>query len=343
MQKTQRTVLLTALTTLLGVSTLLPGAAAKDLNLQNVSYSYTKGFFNEYNPKFAEQWEAKHGDKITFEQSHAASGTQAKKVAAGELSADVVTLAAPVDIDLLHEEKGLLPADWATSYGNASSPYKTTIVLVVRKDNPKGITDWTDLTQPGLTILTSNPKICGGGRWNYLAAYGAELKRNGGDANKAVKFVEDLYENVPVCYKGVGLSAKAFLEGTGDVLITYENVILNTLADNPDAQVQIVVPSISVDVELPVAVVTANTDKHGTTEAAKAYLAGLYEPDAQRLFAKYNFRPANEKILAEVSSRFPEVKTFKVAEIFDNWTVAQDSQFAHKGVFDEIYRGKLLY
>ena len=332
---------LAGLATALGV--FAPAFAAEPTPFLNVSYSYTKGFFNDYNPGFAASWKEKTGQQLVFSQSHAASGSQSQKVTAGELDADVVTLAAPPDIDRLHPTGNLIPADWASRYGNNSAPYGTLVVLVVRPGNPKGVSDWNDLAEKEIKVLTSNPKICGGGRWNYLAPFGYALRKNGGDTVKAEAFVDKIYDNVPVCYKGVGLSAKAFFEGTGDVLITYENVILDELAKKPDLAVQIVYPSITVEVELPVAVVEANARKHGTLEAAQAYLAGLYSPEAQRLFAKHNFRPSDAKVAAEVAARFQPVKTFKVQEAFRDWGVAQESQFAADGVFSRIYKGELLF
>lgn len=330
-------------TLLAGLGLAALASAAEPVPFLNVSYSYTKGFFNDYNPGFAARWKAQTGQELVFSQSHAASGSQSQKVGAGELEADVVTLAAPPDIDRLHPNGNLLPADWAGRYGNNSSPYGTLVVLVVRAGNPREVRDWSDLAEKDVHILTSNPKICGGGRWNYLAPYGYALKRNGGDAVEAEAFVDKIYGNVPVCYKGVGLSAKAFFEGTGDVLITYENVILDELARNPGLPVQIVYPSLTVEVELPVAVVEVNARRHGTLDAARAYLAGLYEPEAQRLFARHNFRPADPAIAAEVAARYQPVATFKVQEAFRDWGIAQHTQFAADGVFFKIYKGELRF
>ena len=183
--------------TTLGLSAL---AAQAQVSLLNVSYDPTRELYVEFNQAFAKHWKAKTGQDVTVKQSHGGSGKQARSIIDG-LDADVATLALAGDTDALHDNGKLIPADWQKRLPHNSSPYTSTIILVVREGNPKGIKDWDDLVKPGIKVITPNPKTSGGARWNYLAAWEFAKRKYGSEA-KAKEFVKKLYENVPVLDTG---------------------------------------------------------------------------------------------------------------------------------------------
>jgi sulfate/thiosulfate transport system substrate-binding protein len=329
--------LLWALATLLLTWSLGPSfALAKDIELINVSYDPTRELYQEYNKAFAENWKKQSGDTVTVNQSHGGSGKQARAVIDG-LKADVVTLALPVDIDAIARAKLIAP-DWESRLPDNSSPYTSTIVLVVRKGNPKGIKDWSDLIKPGVEAVAANPKTGGGARWNYLAAYGYALNTNGGDEAKATAFIKALYGNIKVLPSGAREATVAFVQQSqGDVLIAWENealLIANKL--NP-GEFEVIYPSQSILAEPPVAVVDANVDKNGTREVATAYLKYLYSPEGQEIAAHNFYRPRDAALLTKYASQFPNLKLFTVKELFGGWPAAQKKHFSDGGVFDQIY------
>ena len=325
----------------------------KPVTLMNVSYDPTREFYQEFNESFASYWKDKAGQEVLIDQSHGGSGKQARAVIDG-LEADIVTLALAYDIDAIADKSKLLPADWQSQLPHNSSPYTSTIVFLVRKGNPKGIKDWGDLLKPDVAIITPNPKTSGGARWNYLAAWGFALKRELGDFGKlkessdevkaaqakAIEFVAELYKRVPVLDSGARGSTNTFIQrGIGDVLLAWENEAFLAIKDAGAEQVEIVVPSVSILAEPPVAVVSKNAEKQGTTEVAKAYLEHLYSPKGQQLAAKHFFRPAiEESIPAEQRSAFAQVDLFTIAEVFGDWRKAQAEHFDDGGVFDKIYQ-----
>lgn len=316
------------------------GEAKPSLKLLNVSYDPTRELYAEFDGAFAAQYEAKTGQKLEIKTSHGGSGKQARFVADG-LEADVVTLALAYDIDTL-AQKGLLDPNWQSKLPENSTPYTSTIVFLVRRGNPKGIRDWDDLIQPGVKVVTANPKTGGGARWNYLAAYGYALKQPGGSEASAREFVKKLYANVPVLDSGARGSTTTFVErGIGDVLLSWENEALlatRELDKNHD-KFEIVAPPLSILAEPPVAVVDSFAKKHGTTEAARAYLEYLYTPAGQELAAKHFYRPRDAKAAAKYKSQFPAVKLFTLKELFGDWAKAQKTHFTSGGVFDQIKAG----
>lgn len=316
-------------------------AEPAEQRLLNVSFGFTKDFFVDYNAWFAAKWKAETGHTVVIEQSHAASGTQTQSVIAGRLQPDVVTLAGPGDFDAI-ASSGLLAKDWRSEFPLGGSPYYSAVAFAVHTGNPKNIRDWADLTTPGLVLVTSNPKGCGGGLWNYTAAYAHGLHANGGDETKARAYVAAFYENVPVCYLNQGKSGEAFFKDKrGDVLITYESFLLG-LKDRPQGAVaQAVYPARSVEIELPVAVLRTFTEKRGTTALAEAYLRGLYTPEAQELLAKHHFRPRVAEVAARVASRFPSIQLERGEAVFGSWARASKEHFDDKGLFDEVYRGEV--
>ncbi|HET8701843.1 MAG TPA: sulfate ABC transporter substrate-binding protein, partial [Nitrococcus sp.] len=265
------------------------GAIAKDVTLLNVSYDPTREFYAEYNKAFATYWKQKTGDDVIIRQSHGGSGKQARAVIDG-LEADVVTLALAYDIDAIAAKTGLIPADWQSHLPHNSSPYTSTIVFLVRAGNPKGIKDWDDLVRPGVEVITPNPKTSGGARWNYLAAWGYALQKYGSE-DKAKAFVAKLYRQVPVLDSGARGATNTFVQrGIGDVLLAWENEAFLALNELGRGKFNIVVPSVSILAEPPVAVVDGVAKKHSTEKAAQAYLEYLYSPTGQRLAAKHYYR-----------------------------------------------------
>jgi sulfate transport system substrate-binding protein len=319
---------------------LVAGAAAAsaDTSLLNVSYDPTREFYKAVNEAFIAKWKAETGEDIEVEQSHGGSGKQARAVIDG-LEADVVTLALAYDIDAIASNSDLIAKDWQKRLPHNSSPYTSTIVFLVRKGNPKGIKDWPDLLKGDVQVITPNPKTSGGARWNYLAAWAYALKQPGGDEAKAQQFVADLYKRVPVLDTGARGSTTTFVQrGIGDVLLAWENEAFLAMQQLGKDQVEIVVPSMSILAEPPVAVVDKNVDAHGTRKVAEAYLQYLYSPDGQEIAAKNFYRPTDQAVAAKYKSQFPDIPLVTVDDTFGGWQEAQKKHFADGGIFDQIYR-----
>lgn len=312
---------------------------AAEVSLLNASYDPTRELYQDINQGFARQWKAKTGDTVTIKQSHGGSGKQGRSVIDG-LNADVVTLALAYDIDAI-AERGLIAKDWQKRLQHNSTPYSSTIVFLVRKGNPKGIKDWNDLVKPGVAVITSNPKTSGGARWNHLAAWGYALKQPGGSEASAKQFLGKLYKNVPVLDSGARGATVTFVErGIGDVLIAWENEAYLALKELGPDKVDIVVPSVSILAEPPVALVDKVIDKRGTRKLAEAYLHYLYSDEAQDVIAKNYYRPTVEKAAKKHASQFPKVSLFTIDEVAGGWTRAQKTHFSDGGVFDQIYQPK---
>jgi sulfate transport system substrate-binding protein len=322
-------------TVAMAATILLAGAARAETTLLNVSYDPTRELYDEYNKAFAQYWKQKTGEDVTINQSHGGSGKQARTVIDG-LPADVVTLALAYDIDALATQGRLLPANWQTRLPNNSSPYTSTIVFLVRKGNPKGIKDWGDLARPGVSVITPNPKTSGGARWNYLAAWAWALKQPGGSPATAEAYITKLYQNVPVLDTGARGSTTTFAQrGIGDVLIAWENEAFLAVKDLGPEKFQIVVPSLSILAEPPVAVVDKVALRRGTTAVARAYLEYLYSKTGQEIAAKHYYRPRDPEIAAKYAAAFPKVNFVTIAD-FGGWTKAQATHFGDGGTFDKI-------
>ena len=312
------------------------GASVAAQSLLNVSYDPTRELYQDFNAAFVKYWQAKTGQKVTIKQSHGGSGGQARAVIDG-LGADVVTLALAYDIDAV-AQSGLTAADWQKRLPQNSSPYTSTVVFLVRKGNPKGIKDWGDLSKPGIQIITANPKTSGGARWNYLAAWGYALRQPGGTDEKARQFVTDVYRKVPVLDSGARGSTMTFVQRQiGDVLLAWENEAYLALDESP-GQLEIVVPSVSILAEPPVAVVDKVVDRKGTRAIAEAYLQYLYSSEGQEIAAKRHYRPRDKNVAARFANSFATVKLFTIDEVFGGWQKAQKAHFADGGVFDQIYK-----
>ena len=322
--------------TLVAVFALARAAGAS--TLLNVSYDPTREFYAEYNALFATYWKKKTGDDVAVQQSHGGSGSQARAVIDG-LEADVVTLALAYDIDAIATKAKLIAPDWAKRLPDNASPYTSTIVLLVRRGNPKHIRDWNDVAKPGVGVISANPKTSGGARWNFLAAFSYGLKHNRNDDAKARAFVGSVYKNVTVLDSAARASTVTFVErGLGDVLIGWENEALLAMKEHP-GQYELIVPSVSVLAEPPVAYVDANVAKHNTAALAKAYLQYLYSPQAQRLACKWGYRPRLRSVYGRCGTTFARSDLTTIAN-FGGWGAAQQRFFADGGVFDQLYGSK---
>ena len=331
-----KTTLRTLAASLLLGTTLITNTFAADITLLNVSYDPTRELYQDFNSAFAKHWKAKTGDNVTIKQSHGGSGKQARSVIDG-LEADVVTLALAYDVDALHQNAKLIPADWQKRLQHNASPYTSTIVFLVRKGNPKGLKDWSDLVKPGVEVITPNPKTSGGARWNYLAAWAYALKQPGGSDATAKEFVRKLFANVKVLDSGARGSTTTFVErGIGDVLIAWENEAYLAVKELGPDKFEIVTPSLSILAEPPVSVVDKVVDKRGTRAVATAYLEYLYSPEGQEIAAKNYYRPIDPKVAAKYAKTFAPVKLFTIDDEFGGWTKAQKTHFADGGVFDQI-------
>ena len=311
-------------------------ASANDVTLLNVSYDPTRELYQDFNKAFAAHWKARTGDNVTIKQSHGGSGKQARSVIDG-LEADVLTLALAFDIDAVAERGKLLPPDWQKRLPKNSTPYTSTIVLLVRKGNPKGIKDWDDLVKPGVAVITPNPKTSGGAQWNFLAAWEFARRKYGGEA-QAKDFVARLYRNVPILDTGARAATTTFVErGIGDVFISWENEAFLAQKELGPDKFDIVVPSLSILAEPPVALVDKVVDKRGTRAVAQAYLEYLYSPEGQDLVGKHFYRPTDPKVAAKYARQFPKVELFTIDAAFGGWPKASKTHFQDGGTFDQIY------
>ncbi len=323
-------------TSILAAGLIFSTHALAEKTLLNVSYDPTRELYQEFNQAFAKHWREKTNQAVKIQQSHGGSGKQARSVIDG-LEADVVTLALANDINAIAEKAKLLPEDWQQRLALNSTPYTSTIIFLVRKGNPKGIKDWEDLVRSGVAVITPNPKTSGGAQWNYLAAWEYGKRRFGGD-DQAKEFVTNLYKNVPVLDSGARGSTTTFVErGVGDVLITWENEAFLALKEYGTDKLEIVVPSLSILAEPPVAVVDKVVDKRGTRQVAEAYLQYLYSEQGQEIAAKHFYRPINEKVAEKYATQFPKIELFRIDDAFGGWKNAHKIHFADDGTFDQIY------
>ena len=312
-------------------------STAQDVTLLNVSYDPTRELYQEFNAAFAKHYKKETGTSVTIRQSHGGSGKQARAVIDG-LDADVVTLALAGDVDALHDNGGLVPGDWQKRLPHNAAPYTSTIVLIVRAGNPKGIKDWDDLVKPGVAVITPNPKTSGGAQWNFLAAWEFSKRKYGSD-DKAKEFVTKLYKNVPVLDSGARGSTTTFVQrGMGDVFISWENEAFLVQKEFGRDKYQIVVPSLSILAEPTVAVVEKVAKKKGTEAAARAYLDYLYSDEGQDIVGRNFYRPISEQAKAKYASAFPKIELFTIDKAFGGWTKAKKVHFSDGGTFDQIYK-----
>ncbi|WP_292995327.1 sulfate ABC transporter substrate-binding protein [Nitrosomonas sp.] len=322
-------------TSLLAASLIISSNVLAEKTLLNVSYDPTRELYQEFNAAFAKHWKEKTKETVAIKQSHGGSGKQARSVIDG-LEADVVTLALANDINAIAEKAKLLPEDWQKRLALNSTPYTSTIIFLVRKGNPKGIKDWDDLARPGVAVITPNPKTSGGAQWNFLAAWEFGKRKYGED--KAQGFISSLYKNVPVLDSGARGSTTTFVErAVGDVLISWENEAFLALKEYGSDKFEIVIPSLSILAEPPVAIVDKVVDKRGTRQIAEAYLQYLYSEEGQEIVAKHFYRPTNPTVAEKHAGKFPKVELFKIDDAFGGWKNAHKIHFADGGTFDQIY------
>ena len=313
-----------------------PAAEAQNIELLNVSYDVARDFYKDYNPMFVKHYKAEHPNSdIVIKQSHGGSSKQALSIANG-LQADVATMNQGSDIELL-EKKGLVEADWESKFSDKAVPFTSTIVFLVRKDNPKGINDWADLTKPGLEIVMANPKSTGNGRYAFLGAYGYGLHAFNNDEAKAESYTKDVLKNVKVYENGGRAATTTFVQrGIGDVLVTFENEANLAATQFGAGKVDIIYPKYSIKSESPVAIVKSVTDKKGTTAAAKAYLDYLWSEPAQQLAADLYLRPSVKSVLDKNGDKLPPIDTFRPNDAFGSWDDIMSKYFSDGGLFDKL-------
>jgi sulfate/thiosulfate-binding protein len=312
--------------------------SAAPATLLNASFDIARELYQDYNPAFIKHWKETSGEKLEVKQSHGGSSKQARAVIDG-LQADVVTMNQITDIDAIAERGNLLPKDWRSKLPNDSSPYSSTIIFLVRRGNPKGIKDWDDLVKPGVTVVVPNPKTSGNGRYSYLSAYGFALKKFNGDEARAQEFVGKLFRNVPVLDTGGRGATTTFVQREiGDVLLTFEAEVYLTIKELGKEKFDVVVPSISVEAEMPVAVVQKVANRHGTQKVAAAYLEYLYSQEGQEIIARNFYRPSSEAVARKHEDQFQKLTLLKVDEAFGGWNNVQKVHFADGGLLDQIYK-----
>lgn len=316
---------------------MLPKHSLAETTILNVSYDPTRELYQKFNSAFARHWKEKASEEVQIQMSHGGGGKQARAVIDG-LQADVVTLALAYDIDAIAEKAGVIAKDWQSRLPYHSTPYTSTIVFLVRKGNPKAIKDWDDLVKPRISVITPNPKTSGGARWSYLAAWGYAQNKFNNDENQVRDFITHLYRNVPVLDSGARGSTTTFVQrGIGDVLLTWENEAFLALKELGEGQFDIVIPSLSILAEPPVALVDKIVDQKGTRKVAQAYLEYLYSKEGQEIAAKHYYRPRDTEVAEKYAGQFPQVTLFTIDEVFGDWQKAQNTHFADGGIFDQIY------
>ena len=326
----------TALLAILLVIPVWPSQAKDAVTLLNVSYDVTREFYNEYNPLFVKYWQDNTGRTIAINQSHGGSSKQARAVIDG-LDADVVTMNQQTDIDALAEKGGLVDKDWRSHFPDGSSPYRSTIVFLVRKGNPKNIKDWDDLIRSDVSPVIPNPKTSGNGRYSYLGAWGYAKEKFGAE-DKARDFVGKLFKRVSVLDTAGRGATTTFVErGIGDVLLTFENEVYLIAKKLNPRDFDVVIPSLSIESDAPVAVVDKVVDKKGTRKEAEAYLQYLWSDEAQQVIAKHYFRPSSQKALRENRANFPNLKLLTIGQVAGDWASVQKAHFNDGGIFDQIY------
>lgn len=313
-------------------------SAADQPTLLNSSYDIARELFASYNEHFNDYWEEKTGQRVDIKQSHAGSSRQAQAIIQG-LRADVVTYNQVTDVDILYEKGKLVAEDWRSKFPNASSPYYSTMAFLVRKDNPKNIKDWDDLTREDVALVLPNPKTSGNGRYSYLGALGYAQQKFNNDEAQVDAFLREFLGQVAVFDTGGRGATNTFVErGIGDALLTFESEIQGVIKAFPDQEFQIVIPSSSFLAEFPMAVVEKAAKRNGNLELANAYLEHLYTEDSQRLLASFNYRVHDPVVKAETAEQFPDLQLQTIEEIAGDWNNAMDVHFASGGKLDQLQR-----
>jgi len=331
---------------LLLISILMTGCSAgqsteessngNEVKLVLAAYTTPREAYGEIIPLFQAYWKEKTGQTVTVEESYQGSGAQSRAVAEG-FEADVVALSLEADITRI-EKAGLITHDWRSeSFGGMVST--SVVAFAVREGNPKNIKDWADLLQPDLEILTPNPKTSGGAMWNVLALYGAAKRGHvagfTADDAGAQDFLRNVLQNVSVMDKGARESITNFEKGVGDVAITYENEVL--VGQQSGVNYQLVLPTSTIRIDNPVAVVDTYVDKHGTREVAEAFVDFLFTKQAQQIFAKYGLRSPDEEVAKATAAQYPPIQDLFAIDEFGGWNEATPTFFGDDGIFYKIF------
>lgn len=310
-------------------------ATNKDAEITLVSFAVTKAAHEAIIPKFVEKWKKEKNQNVNFRTTYGGSGSQTRAVIDG-LEADIVHLALALDTQKI-EKAGLIQPGWEKEFPNNGIVSKSVAALVTRSGNPKNIKTWADLANPGVKVITADPKTSGVARWNFLALWNSVIK-TGGDEKKALDFVTTVYtKNVPILARDAREASDAFFkQGQGDALINYENEII--LAQQKGEQVNYIIPDVNISIDNPIAVVDKNVDKHGNREVVEAFTKYLFTKEAQQEFAKVGFRPTDETVAQtkEVKDKYPSVKTLGTVENFGGWSEVQKKFFEDGAIFDQI-------
>lgn len=315
---------------------LAAAPASAQVTLLNVSYDVMRDFYKDLNPAFVQSYKHKTGKDVVIQMSHGGSSKQARSVVDG-LEADVITMNQSNDIDILATRGGLVPADWAKRLPHNSAPFTSATVFIVRKGNPKGIKDWSDLVRPDVKVVIPNPKTSGNGRYTYLNGWTWALRQPGGNEAKAAEYVSALFRNVPVLDTGGRAATSTFIQrNIGDVLVTFENEADLISKEFGRGNFEVIYPSLSILVEPPVAVVDKVVDKKGTRAVAQAYLEFLYSPQGQEIAAQNYLRPRDPAVLAKYKAQFPALRTFTIDEVFGGWQAAQRTHFDDGATYDKL-------
>lgn len=307
-----------------------------DVTLVIGAYSVVKDAFGDILPEFQAYWLEKTGQKVSFQESYEASGTQARAIAGG-FEADVAIMAMEGDLDKI-ANAGFITEDWKKQ-SNGGVITNSIVVMGTREGNPLGIQDWDDIIKSGVKVLYPNPKTSGGAQWDINAIYGAGLKKSeqetgSKDPEYAKSFLKSVHENVESLDKSGRASMAAFEYGVGDVIVTYENELLSRIKQG--VNYDIVIPSSTILIENPAAVVDKNADKHGTRELAEAFIAYLHSEDAQRVFADYGFRPVNEAVAADTADRFIVPEGLFDVSYLGGWDEVRKTLYSKKGVWYQV-------
>ncbi|MEH2235065.1 sulfate ABC transporter substrate-binding protein [Nostoc sp.] len=308
-------------------------ASKNDVKLKLVSFSVTKAAHDQIIPKFVQKWKQEHNQNVTFEQSYGGSGAQAAAVIAGSQEADIVHLALPLDVKKI-ALAGLIKSGWETKAPRNGIVSKSVAAIVTREGNPKGINTWADLAKDGVKVIAANPKTSGIAIWEFLAFWGS-VSLTGGNEATALDYVTKVYKNTPILTKDAREASNLFFQkNQGDVLINYENEVI--LAGENGTKLPYVVPQVNISIDNPVAVVDKNVDKHGTREIAQAFVDFLYSTEAQREFAKLQYRPVNPTVSQEVASQHPPIKTLFTSQDLGGWDIIQKKFFGDGAIFDKV-------
>lgn len=311
-------------------------ATGGEIKLTLAAYTTPREAYGEIIPLFQAYWEEKTGQTVTVEESYQGSGAQSRAVVEG-FEADVVALSLEADIIRI-EKAGLITHEWRTEpYGGMVST--SVVAFAVREGNPKNIHDWADLTQPDLEVLTPNPKTSGGAMWNVLALYGAAKRGHvegfTADDAGAQNFLLAVLQNVSVMDKGARESITNFEKGVGDAAITYENEVL--VGQQAGLNYELVLPSSTIRIDSPVAVVDTYVDKHGTRQVAEAFVDFLFTKEAQGIFAKHGLRSPDPEVAKATSATYPPIADLFTIDEFGGWGEATPTFFGDEGIFYKIF------